>query len=217
MSKRSLAVARGRCPYKNNKQLYEKYERVLHNFASDADITRVLNCDMNKILKYSELDKFPCFADLLPREQDFVVLLIEQKENSGHWVCIVRENNNIFLFDSYGSSLDRELGFVAKSMRILLGEDKRFVERMINCKCDKCKDFNIIENVTKFQSLKNDIATCGRWCIMFIEMTNKMKYDLDQFASFVYTSAENTEKPTDILVCDWVPISADLLTLRVNR
>jgi len=193
-----------------NKKLFGKYEKLLHNFASDKDITRALNCEMNKIIKYSELDKYPCFADLLPREQDFSVLLIEQKENSGHWVCIVRENNDIYLFDSYGSSLDRELGFVAKSMRILLGEDKRFVERMINCKCDKCRDFNIIENVSKFQSLKNDIATCGRWCILFIEMMHKMKYDLDQFASFVYTSAENCEKPTDILVCDWVPISADV-------
>ena len=192
------------------KDIYKNYEKLLHNFASDSDITRALNCDMNKIIKYSELSNYTCFSQLLPNEQDFIVLLIEQKENSGHWVCIVRENENIYLFDSYGSSLDRELGFVEKSMRVLLGEDKRYVERMIKCKCAKCKDFNIIENVSKFQSLKNDIATCGRWCILFIEMTNKMKYDLNEFASFVYTSAENLDKPTDILAVDWVPISADI-------
>ena len=192
-----------------NKQLFKKYEKMLHSFASDADIMRALNCEMSKIIKYSELDKYTCFADLLPKEQEFVVLLIEQKENSGHWVCIVRENDDIYLFDSYGSSLDRELGFVAKSMRILLGEDKRFVERLINCKCNNCQKLNIIENVSKFQSTNNDIATCGRWCILFVEMMHKMKYDLDQFASFVYTSSENLEKPTDILVCDWVPISTD--------
>ena len=31
---------------KNNKQLYEKYESMLHSFASDADITRPLNCGL---------------------------------------------------------------------------------------------------------------------------------------------------------------------------
>ena len=98
---------------KKEKEIYNNYENLLHNFASDSDICRALNCEMHKIIKYSELSNYSCFSELLPNEQNFIVLLIEQKENSGHWVCIVRENDNIYLFDSYGSSLDRELGFVA--------------------------------------------------------------------------------------------------------
>ena len=43
-------------------------------------------------------------------------------------------------------------------------------------------------------------------------MTNKMKYSLDEFATFVYTSCENLDKPTDVLVVDWVPLSADLVS-----
>ena len=74
MTKESQTVVRQR-----KADIYKKYENLLHNFASDTDITRALNCDMKKIIKYSELSNYTCFSQLLPNEQDFIVLLIEQK------------------------------------------------------------------------------------------------------------------------------------------
>jgi hypothetical protein len=131
--------------------------------------------------------------------------LIEQEENVGHWVCIVRNKSNIYLYDSYGSPIDKELSFIDKATKVLLGEDKQLVNRLIkNCNCK----VNIYENQNQVQSLKPGVSTCGRHCILFIEMV-RMGYDLDDFLKFFYTSSENTGKPTDVLVVDWIPLSGD--------
>jgi hypothetical protein len=192
------------------KQLIKKYEKQLATFASDANIKRCLNCGDNQIIKYSDLDEYPCFCNLLPNDFDFRVILVEQKMGIGHWVSIIRQKNNIYLFDSYGCPIDKELNFVEKAQRVLLGENGRFIERLING-CDKCSNncnLNIYENNCKFQSLKPGVSTCGRWVCLFVEMA-KMGYSLDEFSKFVYTASENENLPTDILVCNWIPLEAD--------
>jgi hypothetical protein len=188
------------------KQLFNKYQKLLNTFATDADLKTALNCGDDKIIKYSELIDHDCFCKLLPNEDfDFRIILVEQKKDCGHWVCIVRKNNNIYLYDPYGCPIDRELSFIDKAQRILLGEDRRLIQRLINrCNCE----INIYENSSQFQSLKEGVSTCGRHCILFIEMV-KMGYDIDQFSKFFYTASENEGKPTDILVVDWIPISSD--------
>jgi hypothetical protein len=188
------------------KQLFNKYQKQLALFLTDQDIKTALNCEDDKIIKYSDLAEFDCFCKLLPSNTfDFRVVLVEQKENVGHFVCIVKQNNNIYLFDPYGCPIDKELSFVDKAQRILLGEDKRLVERLINkCNCE----VNIYENNNQFQSLKEGVSCCGRWCVLFIEMC-KMGYDIDEFSKFIFTASENEGKPTDILVCDWIKVASD--------
>jgi len=188
------------------KQLFNKYERLLNTFATDGDIKTALNCGDDKIIKYSDLADYDCFCNLLPNEDfDFKIILVEQQKDCGHWCSVVRKNNNIYLYDPYGSPIDKELSFVDKAQRILLGEDKRLIERIINnCNCK----VNIYENNNQFQSLKQGVSTCGRWNILFAEMC-KMGYDIDQFAKFIYTASENEGNPTDILVVNWIPIGSD--------
>ena len=189
------------------KQLFDKYKNKLSNFASDSDICRCLHCDNNKIIKYSELKNYDCLNKLLPNTDfDYIVILVEEKLNSGHWTCITRIKNTFTLFDSYGTGIDKELGVIGAGIKKLLGEDQPLIQRMLDgCKCD----ISVIDNRTQFQSTKEDIATCGRWTCLFIEM-NKMGYSLDEFRNFIFTSSENSGKPTDILVCDWIPLEKDL-------
>jgi len=191
---------------RQKKLLMEHYEKKLATFATDLDIKTALNCDDNQILKYADLVNYDCFDKLLPNKDfDFKVILIEMKENCGHWVCIVRKNNEIYLYDSYGTPIDKELGFISKAKRMMLGEDTMFINRILN-RCN-CK-LNIYENSAQFQSLKPGVSCCGRWVILFIEMV-KLGYSLEEFVNFVFTASENEGKPTDILVCDWIPIGSD--------
>ena len=191
---------------RQKKLLLEQYQKKLATFATDTDIKTALNCDDSQILKYADLVNYDCFDKLLPNKDfDFRVILVEMKENCGHWCCIVKKNNEIYLFDSYGESIDKELGFISKAKRMLLGEDKMMINRILN-RCN-CK-LNIYENSAQLQSLKPGVSTCGRWVILFIEMV-KMGYSLDEFVKFISTSAENENKPTDILVVDWIPIGSD--------
>ena len=187
-------------------RLFNKYQKKLATFATDIDIKTALNCGDDKIVKYSELVNYDCFCKLLPNaEFDFKLVLIEQQENVGHWTAIARKGDNIYLFDSYGSPIDKELSFIDKATKVLLGEDKQLINRLIK-KCD-C-NVGIHENSHQVQSEKKGVSTCGRHCILFIEMV-KMGYDLDEYLKFFYTSAENTYKPTDILVVDWIPLQSD--------
>jgi len=191
----------------NKKKLLEIYAKKLSTFATDKDICIALNCGEDKIIKYSDLINYDCFCKLLPNtEFDFKVILIEMKENVGHWTCVVRHKNNIFLFDPYGCSIDKELSFIDQAQRVLLGEEKQLINRLIRlCDCS----VNIYENDNKFQSLKEGVSCCGRWVILFIEMC-KMGYTIDEFSKFVYTASENEGKPTDILVVNWIPIGSDI-------
>lgn len=187
-------------------KLFKRYQEKLSRFATDEDIRSALNCGNDKIIKYSELANYDCFCKLLPdADFDFKLILIEQQENIGHWTAVVRSGSNIFLFDSYGTPIDKELSFIDKATKVFLGEDKQMLNSLIK-KCN-CK-INIYENNQQVQSLKPGVATCGRHCILFIEMV-KMGYTLDEYIKFFYTSSENTGKPTDILVVDWIPISED--------
>lgn len=187
-------------------QLINRYQKMLSTFATDSDICRALNCGNDKIIKYSDLANYDCFCKLLPSNTfDFRIILIEQKPSVGHWVTVVRKDENIYLFDSYGSPIDKELSFVDKATKIMLGEDKQLINRMI--KMCNCK-VNIYENSNQFQSLKNGVSTCGRWCILFIEMC-RLGYNIDEFAKFIFTASENEGEPTDILCVRWIPIGSD--------
>ena len=190
----------------NKKKLLEVYAKKLSTFATDNDICIALNCGEDKIIKYSDLANYDCFCKLLPNTDfDYRIILIEMKANVGHWTCVVRQKNNIYLFDPYGCPIDKELGFIDQAQRVLLGEEKQLINRLIRlCDCS----VNIYENSNKFQSLKEGVSTCGRWNILFIEMC-KMGYNIDQFSKFIYTASENENKPTDILVVDWIPIASD--------
>jgi len=186
--------------------LSDKYKNKLFNFASDLDICRCLHCEHDKIIKYSQLKNYDCLNKLLPNiDFDYIVILVESSKNKGHWTCIVRQKNTFTLFDSYGTGIDKELGFIGAGIKKLLGEDQPLIQKMLDgCKCD----ISVIDNRTQFQSTKEGIATCGRWTCLFIEMC-KMGYSLDEFRNFIFTASENSGKPTDILVCDWIPLEKD--------
>ena len=51
------------------------------------------------MVKFGDLENYKDIYELLPLWEDFRIILIEQKLNSGHWVCITRINND-FVFST---------------------------------------------------------------------------------------------------------------------
>ena len=39
------------------------------------------------VILYSDLEKYPTIQNLLPRNGDYVVILVRERKNSAHWVC----------------------------------------------------------------------------------------------------------------------------------
>jgi len=188
----------------NKLKYLDNLQHNLSYFGSNIDITNALNCDNSKIIKYSELKNYNTLDELLPNQFDFKIILLETQRNSGHWVCVIRMNNIIECFNSYGVTIDSEFRFIPDSIERILGESKRFLSNLIK----KNNTFKIVNNTYKFQSQNDDVATCSRWIILRIE-TAKMGYNLKQFTKMINNESVNTDIPPDICVLYYVKFTTD--------
>jgi hypothetical protein len=68
---------------------------------SDSDIRKIIG-SKTKIIKFSQLANYNSIEQLLPHNGAYLVLLFESAMNSGHWTALLRYNDTIEFFDSYG-------------------------------------------------------------------------------------------------------------------
>lgn len=166
------------------------------------DIRRHLGQEgVSNTIKYSTLARYNSIFDLLPHDKAYKIILIEQKPNLGHWVCIIRYGNTITFFDSYGEGVDGELKYVTKMMNKMLGQDHHYLSDLLRRVPD---DWVVNFNKKKLQKLSNDIATCGRWIILFITMVKDLMFDLHDFLLFIQTSKKDSGMTGDELVTHWI-------------
>jgi hypothetical protein len=182
-----------------------KIIRNLSYFGSNEDIKNALGCGDDKIIKYSELSRYNSIEELLPEQFDYIIILIENNRNSGHWVCLIRMKNIIECFNSYGIPIDSEFRFVPDWIERWLREDTRYLSRLIK---NAPGQFTIISNKVPFQSNSYKIATCSRWVIFRIEMA-RMSYTLAQFIKLLQNLREKYDVPYDELVLQYIPFVQD--------
>lgn len=149
---------------------------------TDGDLEKYTGVKKEDIIKYSDLKNYPTITDLLPKEIDFRIILIEDKYNSGHWVAVMRNGKTIEYFNSYGAKYDYEWKFINRMIRTCLGEDTNEMTRLMDQA--EADGFKVGYNKTRFQKISNSIQTCGRWVIFRIE-TFKMGFTNDQFKELV--------------------------------
>jgi hypothetical protein len=91
-------------------------EEIERKSLSDSDIKKVLgrNC---KIIKYSQLSKYSDLEQLLPKNKDYIVVLIENSPNVGHWRALLKYNNILEWFDSYGVHPEGQLSFIPSTVK----------------------------------------------------------------------------------------------------
>jgi hypothetical protein len=167
-----------------------------------ADIDRYLDAGSSKIIKYSDLDQFRTIEELLPKDVDFRIILIEQNPNSGHWTCILRYGKTIEWFDSYGIKFDEELNFISKVKNRLLGQDVKFLTILLNDA--KARGWNVIWNKKKLQQLKDGINTCGRWCLLRITMLTQFYFTLEEFLDFIEKNFTGGAISRDKMISNWI-------------
>jgi len=185
---------------RKNKAL-EEMKKMLGYSLSDADIRHILGQD-TKIIEFKDMDNFDSVYDLLPKEKDFVVILIEQKDNSGHWVLLLRDKNRIEQHDSYGCTLESELNFVSQAVNRMLGQSKKEFHDLMKSVNDEDE---IVYNKARLQSEDPAIATCGRHVCLRALMFN-LGYSLEEYLQFLEDHHEETGLPIDVIVCKFVNI-----------
>lgn len=188
----------------NKRKYLDNLQHNLSYFGSNFDIMDCLNCDADKIIKYSELKQYNSLQELLPDRMDYKIILLETDKNTGHWTCVIRMNNVIECFNSYGVSIDSEFKYIPDWIERMLGQNNRFLTNLIK----KDNTFKIVNNNYEFQSKDKDVATCGRWCVLRIE-TAKIGYSLKDFTSMIEKQMDNDDLPADILVLYYVKFKTD--------
>jgi len=184
---------------REKEKLKSHYTKLLAQMVSDTDFSRFLDDVDGKVIKYSELSHFNTIDELLPSNPfDYRIVLTEDSYNQGHWCCLVKTSKNIVWFDSYGVRPDGELSLIPASVRRMLGEDHYYLTRIIKSSYRK-----VSYNKIRYQVLQTGVNTCGKWSTLFILMS-KFGYSLKEFQTFMQKQKEESGKPFDILVCDWI-------------
>ena len=184
--------------------LIKHYQVSLKTMINDLDFKRFLGAENDyKIMKYSELANYQNINDLLSDKNDYRIILTETKPNIGHWCALLKYDNILEWFDPYGGkegTPDGQLNFISLAMRSMLGQLRPLLSNLLKT---KRPTQNVVYNKEQLQSNNEMVATCGRWCIARILMS-KIGYDLPEFIDFVLRHAKELDKPTDILICDWI-------------
>lgn len=110
---------------------------------------------------YSELKRFKNIDEAFNNNDSFIVLY-RQSQYSGHWVCVIRNNNNIEFFDPYGYFFFNDKWNSNKTNKAL-GQDKPQLKRLF-----KDSTYELHYNDFIFQDLNPQVATCGRHCVIRI-------------------------------------------------
>jgi hypothetical protein len=168
---------------------------------TDLDLEQYTGVKPEDIIKYSQLKNYASITDLLPKDKSFRIILIEDKYNSGHFVAILRYGDTIEFWNSYAGKPDDDWKFINRMIRAILGENSNELTRLFKNAEDL--GFKTTHNTTRVQKLSNNIQTCGRWCVLRIELM-KAGYNLPQFITFVKQYAKKLGKSTDYIASKMV-------------
>ncbi|NBP02737.1 MAG: hypothetical protein EBU90_21975 [Proteobacteria bacterium] len=183
---------------KDKERALQHYKSELEKMFSDSDFSRYFGD--GKVIKYSDLADYNNINELLPNNKDFRIILVESSVNQGHWVCIMKYNNVIEYFNSYGTKPEYDFKFIPTFVKHLLGQGGNLLTKLIKTKSGNQK---VYYNKKKFQVINDSVNTCGRWVTARI-LAMLIGWELDDFINKVEDKMEETGKPSDILVCDWI-------------
>ena len=136
----------------------------LEYLVSDIDILNKLKSFPVKIILYKDLQNITTINQLLPTKYCAVCILIKTTINSGHWTCLIRQDNTLYYFDSYGVPVDGELKNIAPHLRYDLNEKTKYLSKLL-----RKSNFILKQNKHQYQDYSENISTCGKWITAFID------------------------------------------------
>lgn len=161
----------------------------------DDDIRHNLGAGA-KILKYNELAGINSLDELLPGRKSFCVILYLDSSHSGHWCAVTRNASGVYFFDSYGGAPDSQLRWVPEATRDALGVDGKYLTTILRTATQP-----VYYNKHDYQSEKDGVATCGRWCCLFI----KKGMNCEDFYYFINQQERKYKLNGDMLVSKLMP------------
>lgn len=174
----------------------EQLEQVIETPLGDDDIKQYF--PNAKVIVYSELSKYNSIEELLPKDKDFIFLLLESSPNKGHWVALTRYGDTVEFFDSYGGSPDSQLKWNNKKKNEELGQGEKYLTELL-----KGHQGNVVYNPIKYQGDSGDVNTCGRHCTFRIQNMKEGK-NLDNYYQQMKALKSNMGTDYDGVVANFI-------------
>lgn len=177
------------------KQLDKQRSYLVSNF----DIMKKIRYpNKTKIIIYSDLANITDIKVLLPDRISAVFILIKESSTNAHWTVLIRENNELLYFDSYGVCMDGELKNINQNQRIELNENHKYLLDLVT-KSEFKTTFNHIQ-FQEYTNGDNIINTCGKWTTVFTNCCF-CGLDLKQFQTRMIEIKGITGLTYDNLIC----------------
>ena len=180
------------------KEIYEK----LYIPLSDEEIKKLV--PYAPIVIYEDLENYNTIEELLPNKRSAIVLFVKTfAENSGHWVALLRNDKNIYYFDSYGLRPDKALSFSPKELRRGFGQKIPLLSHLLNQALDD--GYEVSFNEVKYQDKNPAVMTCGRWIVSRISFNkHEVNNTPENYKKLIETKMKNYELTPDLVICKLV-------------
>lgn len=163
----------------------------MFSFSSSSELQA--SCDQLNlpisILRFEDLKYFPSIHDIVNPNNPNTIIFYQwghdDNSNYGHWTALkLLPNGEIAHFDSVGDHFINILKNIPYKYRKLTGQTNDTLKKLIAN--DSLNDFYHYSD-TQLQSYDDDIATCGRWVILFL----LSDLDPDAFANKIFDIINN--------------------------
>ena len=125
-----------------------------------------------KIIKYPDIANYKTIFEIFGLDNKFIIFFETEDNSVGHWECcfINRNKKIIEFFDSYGLEPDKAEQFLSSNLQIKLKENKPLLTPLF--KASLQSGYNCIYSSFRYQEMKGNISTCGRWCSIRLKYMN---------------------------------------------
>jgi hypothetical protein len=175
-----------------------------------VDINKIVKKPMNdfdihhylpdtKIYKYSDLESVESIENLLPKSKDAFVLLIESTPDSGHWVGVLRYNNTIEYFDSYGKPPSEPLEWLSPNQNKKLNQDYPYLNHLFNM-----TPLKVVYNDKNYQKHSQKVNTCGAHVVFRILQLLENNLNLSKYNKLMKRAKQESKLSYDQIVSAFI-------------
>ena len=151
----------------------QKENEALSNF----DIYNIIGKKI-KIIKYPDIENYTSIFEIFGNSNMVIIFFETENLNIGHWECMFLKQKEIYFFDSYGLPPDQAEKYINSNTQIKLKENKPLLYPLfVNAQKSGYSSFY---NAFKYQQMKGNISTCGRWCsirLKYMNLTDEQFYN----------------------------------------
>jgi hypothetical protein len=169
-----------------------KLKRLKQKSLSDDEIFNALK-GHTRIFLYRDIINAYDIDDLFG-PYDSVVLLYEKEPQVGHWVALLRNNDVIEFFDSYGMFPESEKDYIDQNFIKMSGQRQNKLAQLLH---DAWYiGYRVEYNNYDLQVMKDGVSTCGRHVISRI--WNK-HLNIDEYNKFINSFRNEGLNPDDVV------------------